>query len=94
MRGSGPWMLTAYQRSQNWQYQRNPNYYNADRPFLDSMNFALISDPTVQLAQFRAKRLWWLTPDANTVMDVKRDPARWACRASTPSPAGSTVVTR
>ena len=73
MRGSGPWMLGSHSRSQNWQYQRNPNYFNADRPFLDAMNFALISEPAVQLAQFRAKRLWWLTPPATEVMSLKRD---------------------
>ena len=66
-------MLSSYSRSQNWQYQRNPNYHNAERPFLDAMNFALISEPAVQLAQFRAKRLWWLTPPATEVMSLKRD---------------------
>jgi peptide/nickel transport system substrate-binding protein len=73
MRGSGPFMMTQWQRSAGWEYQRNPNYYNSERPFLDEMNFALISEPAVQLAQFRAKRLWWLTPSGDEVLNLKRD---------------------
>jgi ABC-type transport system substrate-binding protein len=73
-RGSGPWMMTKYERSQGWEYQRNPNWYGAsERPFLDGVNFALISEPTVAIAQFRAKRLWWLNPSADEVLGLKRD---------------------
>jgi len=74
MRGSGPWMLTKYERSVGWEYRRNPNWYDAaSRPFLDGIDYALLSEPTVQLAQFRAKRLWWLTPPGEEVLGLKRD---------------------
>ncbi len=73
MRGSGPFLMTKWEHSVGWMYERNPNYYVTDRPFLDKMNFALISEPAVQLAQFRAKTLWWLTPAADEVAGLKRD---------------------
>jgi ABC-type transport system substrate-binding protein len=88
MRGSGPWMMTSHQRSVGWEYVRNPNWYRAaERPFLDGVNFALISEPTVQLAQFRAKRLWSLTPSGEEVVSIKRDNP--AVVVSPYNPAGS-----
>jgi dipeptide transport system substrate-binding protein len=74
MRGSGPWMMSQYERSVGWQYRRNPNWYDAaERPFLEGIDYALISEPSVSLAQFRAKRLWWLTPEGEEVVALKRD---------------------
>jgi peptide/nickel transport system substrate-binding protein len=74
MRGSGPWMLTSYQRSQGWQYQRNPNWYMAgERPFLDGIDYALISESATALAQFKAKRLWSLDPSAESVSLLKKE---------------------
>ncbi|HLF77446.1 MAG TPA: ABC transporter substrate-binding protein [Dehalococcoidia bacterium] len=72
-RGSGPFMMTKWERSGGWEYQRNPNWYNTERPFLDGINYALISEPAVSLAQFRAKRLWWLTPNGDEVLRLKGD---------------------
>jgi peptide/nickel transport system substrate-binding protein len=74
MRGSGPWLMTKWERSGGWEYKRNPDWYRAsERPFLDGINFALISEPAVQLAQFRARRLWWLTPSGDEVLSLHRD---------------------
>jgi ABC-type transport system substrate-binding protein len=74
MRGSGPWMMTKYDRSVGWEYQRNPNWYRAaERPFLDGIKFALLSEPTVRLAQFRAKRLWYLNPQGDDLVPLKKD---------------------
>jgi ABC-type transport system substrate-binding protein len=89
MRGAGPWTLTEYQRSQGWQYKRNPNWHGApDRPFLDGIDYALISEPATALAQFKAKRLWWLTPTAETVTLLKRENPDSVLHASSPLRSG------
>jgi ABC-type transport system substrate-binding protein len=89
MRGSGPWNLTSYQRSQGWQYQRNPNWYNAsERPFLDGIDYTLITEGATALAQFKAKRLWLLTPSADNVTLLKRENPDSVLHAVTPLRSG------
>lgn len=88
MRGSGPWQLTSYQRSQSWQYQRNPNWYVPDRPFLDSIDYALMSEPASALAQFKAKRLWSLDPSADSVALLKKENADSILHAASPLRSG------
>ena len=80
MRGSGAWMMTKYERSVGWEYQRNPNWYRAsERPYLDGLNYALIADYTlgtagaISQAQFRAKRLWMLSPSADNILSMRRE---------------------
>ena len=58
MRGSGPWMQTKYKKDQVSEYRRNPNYWKTDRPFLDGIDYPVITEPAQQLAQFKAKRHW------------------------------------
>jgi ABC-type transport system substrate-binding protein len=56
--GSGPWMLTNFVPSSTAEFQRNPNWYEKDRPFLDGINAPLLPDFATQLAQFNAGRIW------------------------------------
>jgi peptide/nickel transport system substrate-binding protein len=56
-RGSGPWMLNKWEKNVGYEYLRNPNYWKTDRPFLDGINYAVITEPAQQLAQFKAKRV-------------------------------------
>jgi ABC-type transport system substrate-binding protein len=58
MRGSGPFMLTQYQRSSRFDYERNPNYYVKDRPFFDKVTKPIITDYAAALAQFESKAIW------------------------------------
>jgi len=78
MRGSAAWMMTKYERSVGWEYRRNPNWFKAsERPFLDGINYALLPDYQAlgpqSLAQFKAKRLWTLTPSADLALELKKD---------------------
>jgi ABC-type transport system substrate-binding protein len=81
MRGTGPWMLTKYEPSVSWEYQRNPNWWGAaDRPFLDGIRYALISESATQQAQFKAGNLWAYgapqtatSPPADLVLTMKRE---------------------
>jgi peptide/nickel transport system substrate-binding protein len=75
MRGSGPWMMTKYERSLIQSYTRNPNWYRASEgiPYIEGMDFHLIPDVAQQRAQFEAKRLDWYVPNADTALPLKRD---------------------
>lgn len=78
MRGSAAWMMTKYERSVGWEYRRNPNWFKAaERPYLDGINYALIPDFQAlgpqSLAQFKAKRLWNLTPSADLALEIKKE---------------------
>ena len=59
MRGSGPWMQTEYQVDLGAKYRRNPNYYDADKyPYLDGIDYPLITENVQLLSQLKAKNVW------------------------------------
>jgi ABC-type transport system substrate-binding protein len=60
MHGSGPWMLANFMPSVGYEYARNPNYYRADKVYLDGISYPLITEATQQLAQFKARQVWLL----------------------------------
>ena len=91
MRGSGAWMMTKYERSVGWEYRRNPNWFKAaDRPFLDGLDYALLSDPSQILSQFEAKRLWYLDAIdpiagfADVALRIKKDRPEAQMRSVSP----------
>jgi peptide/nickel transport system substrate-binding protein len=85
MRGSGPWMMTKYERSIGWEYRRNPNWFRANElPYLDGIDYALISEGAQQLAQFKAKRLWTVSPNADLVLQTKRESPEVVMLANSP----------
>jgi ABC-type transport system substrate-binding protein len=97
MRGAGPWMMTAYNPSQSVEYKRNPNWYDAGtkRPYLDGINYALLSETAAREAQFRSKTLWYLVPNPEGVATMKRELPEALLRANTPleGNAGNTNLT-
>jgi ABC-type transport system substrate-binding protein len=74
MRGTGAWMLTKYEPSVGHEYRRNPNWFDAaNRPFLDGIDYPIISDSAQRLAQFKAKRIWSIAPIPDQVLALKRE---------------------
>ena len=51
--GAGPFKLTEYRRGISWDVERNPNYYDQPRPYLDTMRYVLVTDPSARVAAFR-----------------------------------------
>lgn len=92
MRGTGPWMLTKYEPSVGWEYARNPNWWGAsDRPYLDGLKYAIISENAAQQAQFKAGNLWALgnplteaNPAADLVLSIKKENPAVRMRAISP----------
>jgi ABC-type transport system substrate-binding protein len=72
-RGSGPFFLSKAQPSSTWDYQRNPNYWRTDRPFLDGFSKPVIPESAQILAQLKAGRIWYYTPNADLVIQIKKD---------------------
>jgi len=55
--GSGPFMLTEYQRGNIYSVIKNPNYFKEGRPFFDSIDHFIIVDTGTLIAQFKAGQL-------------------------------------
>ena len=77
MRGTGPFMLTEFQADVHRKYERNPNFWAADKyPFLDGVDYINIPENAAALSQFEAGRLWAYTPPTGAgaldVLNLKR----------------------
>ncbi len=51
--GAGPFKLKEYRRGISWEVERNPNYYDQPRPYLDGVRHVIITDPSARVAAFR-----------------------------------------
>ena len=51
--GAGPFKLVEYRRGISWDVEKNPTYYDQPRPYLDTMRYVLITDPSARVAAFR-----------------------------------------
>ena len=73
MRGSGPFRLREYVPSVHYVYDKNPDWYAKDRPFLDGMEKLIIADYSAALAQFEAKALWTYAVKGQDILRLKQD---------------------
>jgi peptide/nickel transport system substrate-binding protein len=78
MRGSGAWRLKSYQRNVHYEYERNPDWYDADKVKLDGLNFTVIPETASMVAQFRTGALWspfigGTLPSQEEVLSLKND---------------------
>jgi ABC-type transport system substrate-binding protein len=80
MRGTGPWMLTSYEPSQGYEYRSNPNWYGAsDRPFLDGIDYPIITESATRETQFKAGNIWSLStntasqPSPDNLFSIKNE---------------------
>jgi ABC-type transport system substrate-binding protein len=51
--GTGPFMLSSFQKSQNIKYVKNPNYYQTGKPYLDGFEINMVGDPVTSLISFK-----------------------------------------
>ena len=52
--GSGPFIMTKYDPQTTATYARNPNYYDADKVWLDGVDWPIIPDQATATANFRS----------------------------------------
>src|SRR5690606_4565055 len=57
MRGYGPWMMTRFDPSVAWEWERNPNWHK-DTPFMDGIHEPILPEPATILAQFSSGEVW------------------------------------
>ncbi len=62
MRGSGPFRLTEFEPDVRLVYEKNEDWYEPNRPFLDGIHQAILPEYASALAQFESGALWTL-PD-------------------------------
>lgn len=73
IRGAGPWMLTKWDRSVRMEWRKNPNYWNADRPFLDGFDLPIIGEYAQRVEQFRAGEIWSSVVAQEDMRDIKEE---------------------
>jgi peptide/nickel transport system substrate-binding protein len=73
MRGSGPYRLEMFRPSSNAVYTRNPDWYDAPRPYFERLERTLIPEYASGLAQFKAQNIWDFEVRAEDVLATKRD---------------------
>jgi peptide/nickel transport system substrate-binding protein len=73
MRGSGPWMMTEYQAGIGFKFRRNPNFYRKDRPFLDGIDYPIVSEYAQGLAQLKAGNIFAYFINQQDILQTKAD---------------------
>lgn len=63
--GTGPFTLVSWNRGVDIKFKRNPDYWQKGKPYLDGLDFRIISDPTTALAAFQSGEadVYLLAPD-------------------------------
>jgi peptide/nickel transport system substrate-binding protein len=57
--GTGPFRLKEPPTSSLWKYERNPEYFQKDRPFLDAIEIHIMTDAQALVAAILSKRVFW-----------------------------------
>jgi len=57
--GSGPYQLDrgASQQTTRWVFKKNPDYWDAGKPYLDEIRWLVLRDEAAELAAFQSKQL-------------------------------------
>ncbi|MPZ50503.1 MAG: hypothetical protein GEU75_14595 [Dehalococcoidia bacterium] len=71
MRGTGPYRLESFRPSAGVTFVRNPDWYDAPRPYFERLERTLISDYATALSQFKAQNIWDLAIRAEDVLATK-----------------------
>jgi ABC-type transport system substrate-binding protein len=75
VRGNGPWQLQEYVPSVRFVWRKNPDYYIPNRPFPDTIERPIVTEPAQRLAQFRAGNIYTdvVGNAQESVIQLKRD---------------------
>ncbi|MCX6023769.1 MAG: ABC transporter substrate-binding protein, partial [Chloroflexi bacterium] len=72
--GGGPWLLDQYDPGVQITYRKNPDYYDAPRPYLDKIVRPMIPDATAREAAFLGKKIdAGVSVNATRAASIKRD---------------------
>lgn len=71
--GYGPYILQDYKPSIGFTWQKNPNYYEKGRPFIDRIERPIVPEYATQLAQFRAGNIYTSVATPEDLIPTKKD---------------------
>src|SRR5262249_56397124 len=76
--GTGSFRLKEPPTQSLWKYERNPEYFQKDRPFLDVLEIHIITDPQALVAATLSKRVFWSDafPHPNMDRDLSQSAAQ------------------
>ncbi len=63
--GTGPFMLERYEPNVKTVFKRNPDYFRQGQPYVDGVEWIVVTDPSAALAMYRSGQLdcgpapWW-----------------------------------
>lgn len=70
--GGGPWLLDAYQPGVQLVYVKNPDYYDAPKPYFDRIVAPIITNSSVALSAFTAHKIYsGVSMDATQAQSLK-----------------------
>jgi peptide/nickel transport system substrate-binding protein len=69
--GLGPFKFQSWESGRSITFVRNPNYWEAPKPYLDSVVFALIPNPQQRLNAMMRGEIHWFRPEAAQVLAAK-----------------------
>src|SRR5713101_5917513 len=90
--GTGPFRLKEPPTTSLWKYERNPDYFKKDRPFLEALEIHLITDPQSLVAAILSKRVFWSDVIPHLNMDRDRSQATVQQNPHLVRSSGSVVV--
>ena len=76
--GTGPFKLKEPPSTALWKYERNPDYFKKDLPYLDEIEIHIITDPQAMVAAVLSKRVYWTDsyPHPNLDRDLAKSMAQ------------------
>lgn len=99
MAGTGAFQLdtSATQKGSQWVFNKNPNYWEQGKPYVDKVRYLVIKDLPAQRSAFQAKQLdvVWIESDATAANALKQTvPAARVKQVIQPSPVPVMLNTR
>ena len=70
--GSGPFIFDSYTPDVAFVFKKNPHWMEKGLPYVDTLRYAIVIDPSQQLAQFLGGNIDTVTPDQNNLDSVKQ----------------------
>lgn len=73
MRGTSAWSLKSYSPSNQVEFAKNPDWYDADKVKLDGLLYHIVPEYATGLSQFRSGALATFTLNQSDILATKRD---------------------
>jgi peptide/nickel transport system substrate-binding protein len=73
--GTGPFKLIEYVPNDRVEYERNPDFWNPDLPYLDKLTLKVLPDESAAVAALRSGAIQGMTVTADTARTLENDPS-------------------